>query len=109
MRSHVPMHPPSHHVHATGHIPNAGIGCGVFASLLIYTASTRLEEGLPQHVLETVRHGDGLERWPLYVFLASALFCLFSSAVYHLCGTVNERWYILLGNWDYAGIGACPA
>lgn len=31
------------------------------------------------------------------------LFLLFT-AVYHLCGTANERWHMWLGYWDFAGI-----
>jgi len=29
---------------------------------------------------------------------------LLFSAVYHLCGTANERWHMWLGYWDFAGI-----
>ena len=48
---------------------------------------------------------EGLERWPLYVFLISALVCLGASTVYHLCGTANDRWFYPLGFVDYFGIG----
>jgi len=48
--------------------------------------------------------GLDLERWPLYVFVATALMCLGASAVYHLFGTANERWANRLGAFDYAGI-----
>ena len=48
----------------------------------------------------------GVERWPLYAFVSSAMLCLGCSAVYHLFGTANERWYYWLGNFDYAGITA---
>jgi len=45
-----------------------------------------------------------IERWPLYVFVASAIACLGSSAVFHLFGTANARWAYALGAFDYAGI-----
>ena len=45
-----------------------------------------------------------LERWPLYVFIASALYCLSASAIYHLIGTANVRWHDRLMSWDYVGI-----
>ena len=46
------------------------------------------------------------EKWPIYCFLVSALVCLSLSAVYHLCGTANERWTDSLANLDYMGIVA---
>lgn len=48
--------------------------------------------------------GLNLERWPLYVFICTALACMGSSAAYHLFGTANERWADRLGAFDYAGI-----
>ena len=59
---------------------------------------------LPPNMAAHVCGPEGLERWPLYVFLVSALMCLGSSTVYHLCGTANERWYHKLGQLDYVGI-----
>lgn len=55
--------------------------------------------------------GDGgarppLERWPLRLFLASAMFCLAGSAIYHLFGTANARWTARLVTADYAGVSA---
>lgn len=48
------------------------------------------------------------ERWPLYVFVASALWCLSASAAYHLVGTAarSEKWSFRLERWDYVGIVA---
>jgi len=48
--------------------------------------------------------GGGVERWPLYVFVASAMVCLLSSVVYHLFGTANERWAQLFCSLDFTGI-----
>lgn len=45
-----------------------------------------------------------LERWPLYVFVSSAMVCLAASVVYHLFGTANEQWNGTLGRWDFGGI-----
>lgn len=45
-----------------------------------------------------------VERWPLYVFVGSAMLCLSASAAFHLIGTANTRWLAALGAWDYAGI-----
>ena len=45
-----------------------------------------------------------VERWPLYIFLASAMACLCASAVFHLFGTANARWANALGAFDYIGI-----
>lgn len=64
-------------------------GCAVFLWLLWEVGS---------------EHDVALEKWPLYVFIVSALGCLGASAIYHLCGTANEKWYYPLGNVDYVGI-----
>jgi len=50
------------------------------------------------------RPSELLERWPLFVFVGSAIICLAASVIYHLFGTANEKWNITLGRWDYAGI-----
>lgn len=75
------------------------LGCVFFVACLVHCASEGIEEGLPPE-------SGRLERWPLYVFIGSALICLGNSAVYHLWGTANERWYAKLANLDYAGIVA---
>ena len=72
------------------------IGCALFAAQFGHVND-----------VASVACGNGhpcLERWPLYVFLVSALACLSLSAVYHLCGTANDRWYENLANLDYIGI-----
>lgn len=53
---------------------------------------------------DCVADGAAVPRWPLYVFVGSALVCLSASVVYHLFGTANERWLYYLSMWDYTGI-----
>jgi adiponectin receptor len=70
------------------------IGCVIFLALLYHVKETPCEaEHCP-------------ERWPLYVFVASALWCLSASAAYHLVGTANEKWTVGLEKSDYIGIVA---
>ena len=73
------------------------LGCMLFIVLLWYVSSAACAAGLPPAAAS-------LERWPLYVFVISALGCLSSSAIYHLCGTANERWFRRLESLDYVGI-----
>ncbi|KAM3394704.1 hypothetical protein P3S68_003707 [Capsicum galapagoense] len=47
-----------------------------------------------------------ITRWPFYVFLGGAMFCLLASSTCHLLCCQSERLsYIMLG-LDYAGIAA---
>jgi adiponectin receptor len=80
------------------------IGCVLFVIIFVHATGGAVLEGLPPHVAESLRSADGLERWPLYVFLASALACLSLSAVYHLIGTANVRWHSSFESFDYFGI-----
>lgn len=50
-------------------------------------------------------HATALPLWPLAVFLASAIFCLGASAVYHLLYIIDEQWFVALSSLDYTGIG----
>ena len=59
-----------------------------------------LETALP----ELRQRCEGVERWPLYVFVASALVCLSASVTYHLFGTANERWASTFCSLDFTGI-----
>lgn len=43
-------------------------------------------------------------KWPLYIFLAAAVFCLGSSAVYHTFHIVSEPWMDFFSRLDYSGI-----
>lgn len=46
-----------------------------------------------------------LEKWPLFVFLASGMLCLFFSASFHLFYCMDEQWFAVLARLDYTGIG----
>jgi channel protein (hemolysin III family) len=45
-----------------------------------------------------------LPRWPLTVFMVSAISCLLFSSIFHLFQAVNSEIAVLLQNLDYAGI-----
>lgn len=45
-----------------------------------------------------------LSRWPIIVFLISAIFCLMCSAIYHLFYCLSERADEFFKRFDYAGI-----
>jgi adiponectin receptor len=45
-----------------------------------------------------------VHRWPLFVALFSAAFCLMGSSVYHLACCMNPRVSAIFMRWDYAGI-----
>jgi len=50
-----------------------------------------------------------LARWPIVVFLLSAFYCMFSSAVYHLLGCYSRRLHDSLLLLDYSGISVVQA
>ena len=45
-----------------------------------------------------------VSRWPLFVFILSAMICLSMSTVYHLFSAHSRRIYALTSRLDYAGI-----
>ena len=45
-----------------------------------------------------------LRRWPLFIFLVSAILCLSFSALYHLIGGVSKVYHEILSRFDYGGI-----
>lgn len=45
-----------------------------------------------------------LSRWPIIVFLLSAVFCLMCSAIYHAFHCISDRASQILSRLDYAGI-----
>lgn len=47
---------------------------------------------------------DNIPKWPIYVFIFSAVFCLGSSTVFHLMYVHSQKLYFLLSRLDYAGI-----
>ena len=56
-----------------------------------------------------MRNGDQgiknkVRRWPIFVFLASAIICLSCSACFHLFYIHSEKLSKMLARLDYAGI-----
>ena len=45
-----------------------------------------------------------LARWPLYIIIFSTIFCLSFSAIFHLFGVINEKYFNILNRFDYGGI-----
>jgi adiponectin receptor len=45
-----------------------------------------------------------IPRWPLFVFLASAIFCLGASAIFHLFFIHSQKTCEILSRLDYSGI-----
>jgi hypothetical protein len=45
-----------------------------------------------------------LRRWPLFVFLVSAIICLSSSAIFHWFSAHSKTYFEFLNRLDYAGI-----
>lgn len=56
------------------------------------------------HNLSDVFLSQLISRWPLFVFLVSAIICLGSSAVYHWFGAHSPKTMAMLARLDYAGI-----
>ena len=56
------------------------------------------------HHLSEVFHEQLISRWPLFVFLASAIICLGSSAIFHWFSAHSEKTNDILARLDYAGI-----
>lgn len=46
----------------------------------------------------------GVSRWPLFIFIASAMFCLICSSVYHLYSAHSLKLNRRMSYLDYAGI-----
>ena len=45
-----------------------------------------------------------MSRWPILIFLISAILCLLFSAFYHLFCAMSKKTYVKLHRLDYAGI-----
>ena len=50
------------------------------------------------------RSAKKLKRWPLFIFLISAILCLSFSATFHLIGCVSKTYHKILSRFDYGGI-----
>lgn len=51
-----------------------------------------------------LRQSKKLRRWPLFIFLVSAILCLSFSATFHLVGGVSKTYHEILSRFDYGGI-----
>ena len=51
-----------------------------------------------------IRKKKELARWPLFVIIFSAITCLSFSTIFHLFGTINEKYNNILNRFDYGGI-----
>ena len=54
--------------------------------------------------LEYVSYHAYLPRWPIAIFMLSAMCCLLFSAIFHLFVAVNFSWAVIFQCLDYAGI-----
>ena len=45
-----------------------------------------------------------LARWPLFIIIFSAIICLSFSALFHLFGLMNAKYFNVLNRFDYGGI-----
>lgn len=64
----------------------------------------RREKNKYQHHLSEVFHEQLISRWPLFVFLSSAIICLGSSAIFHWFSAHSPVANEILSRLDYAGI-----
>ena len=60
--------------------------------------------GTETNSLFTNRSTKKLKRWPLFIFLISAILCLSFSATFHLIGCVSKTYHKILSRFDYGGI-----
>lgn len=50
------------------------------------------------------RYPKKLRRWPLFIFLISAILCLSFSTTFHLIGCISQKYHTILSRFDYGGI-----
>ena len=50
------------------------------------------------------RQTKKLDRWPLFIIIATIILCLIFSASFHSIGNMNEKYHIILNRFDYGGI-----
>lgn len=60
--------------------------------------------GKENNDIHTNRLPKKLKRWPLFIFLVSAILCLTFSTIYHLIGCVSKTYHKILSRFDYGGI-----
>ena len=61
-------------------------------------------ESITFGIKEPVNSSFKLKRWPLFIFLVSAILCLSFSTTFHLIGKVSQKHHQILSRFDYAGI-----
>ena len=49
-------------------------------------------------------NNNNLRRWPLFLMLITAIFCLGNSTIFHLFSPISKNVYSILNRLDYAGI-----
>ena len=54
--------------------------------------------------LNSSRPAKKLRTWPLFIFLISAIFCLFFSTTLHLVGNISVNFHRILSRFDYGGV-----
>lgn len=54
--------------------------------------------------LNITRSPKKLRRWPIFIFLISAIFCLSSSSIFHLIGNISPPFHRILSRFDYGGV-----
>ena len=50
------------------------------------------------------RGAKKLRKWPLFVFMTSAILCLSFSSIFHLIGNISIPFHRILSRFDYGGI-----
>ncbi|OMJ74385.1 hypothetical protein SteCoe_26712 [Stentor coeruleus] len=59
---------------------------------------------LTEYESSTTMEMEDVKKWPLFVFLASALICLTMSSCFHLFNAHSARIKVIMNSLDYAGI-----
>jgi channel protein (hemolysin III family) len=54
--------------------------------------------------LDEKRRIKNLKRWPLFVFIISAILCLSFSSIFHLIGNISIPFHRVLSRFDYGGV-----
>eukprot|EP00249_Psilotum_nudum_P018080 c26629_g1_i3 orf=463-1626(-) len=93
------------------HLPDVLTNC-IPDGLHLHIPET-LSNCLPERLLSTNRTEQcvlkPITRWPFFIFLGGAMFCLFTSSTCHLLSCHSERVAYIMLRLDYAGIAALIA
>jgi hypothetical protein len=80
------------------------VDTGCCENLLLSTTSSMEMILIPLLMMQSP-----ITRWPFFVFLGGAMFCLLASATCHLFGCLSQRYFYALMRMDYAGISTLIA